>query len=97
MKALVLALLLPAFSASAQSHVSWVLVLTAHNSNGALVAVDTEGPFKTEAECKAVGAAVTKRVYEVIGSFQPDTHSALDWDKLTTSCEEAVSPVPEGL
>jgi hypothetical protein len=67
---------------------NWILVLTAHNADGALVAVDTEGPFVKEAECKDVGAAVTKRVHEIIGSFQPNTHSAMAWDKLTTSCEE---------
>lgn len=67
-------------------------VLTAHNADGAIVAVDTEGPFDSEKECKAVGAAVTKRVYEVISSFQPETHSAMEWDRLTTSCEAATSP-----
>lgn len=70
------------------SDANWVLVLTAHNADGAIVAVDTEGPFASEAECKAVGDVVTKRVYEVIGTFQPDTYSAMEWDKLTTSCEE---------
>lgn len=74
------------------SNANWILVLTAHNADGAIVAVDTEGPFDSEKECKAVGAAVTKRVYEVISSFQPETHSAMEWDRLTTSCEAATSP-----
>lgn len=73
------------------SEVSWVLVLTAHNADGAIVAVNTEGPFINETECKAIGAAVTKSVYGAIGSMQPDKLSALEWDKLTTSCEKIIS------
>jgi hypothetical protein len=99
MKGLVLTLIFLTTAVAADpnesSETNWVFVLTAHNADGALVAVDTEGPFVQEAECKAVGAAVTKRIYEVIGSFQPDTHSALEWDKLTTSCEEVSRPYAE--
>ncbi|WP_024462045.1 hypothetical protein [Marinimicrobium sp. LS-A18] len=93
MKGLFLTLIFLATAAAAdpngRSDASWIFVLTAHNADGAIVAVDTEGPFASEEECKAVGAVVTKRVYEVIGSFQPETHSAMEWDKLTTSCEDA--------
>jgi hypothetical protein len=95
MKGLVLTLILMSTVVVADpdggSDASWIFVFTAHNADGAIIAVDTEGPFISEEECRAVGAVVTKRVYEIIGSFQPRTHSALEWDKLTTSCEDATS------
>jgi hypothetical protein len=92
---LTLALLtLPSFSHSESETktAEWVFILTGHNATGELVAVDTEGPFTTRAECEAVGIVVTRTVYEKIGVFQPKEKSGLEWDRLTTSCKEIKRP-----
>ncbi len=92
MKALFIVLVLAAFPAMAGSDSECVFVLTAHNVSGALVAVDTEGPFSTKDECEGVGLVITRRIMEVIGKFQPEDTSASEWDKLTSSCEEVKQP-----
>lgn len=84
----------PAFAVTDEDS-TWVFILTGHSGTGALIAVDTEGPFTTKDECEAVGIIVTKRVYEVVGDFQPDDKSGLEWDKLSTSCEEIKKPYSE--
>lgn len=90
-----LALVVSPALANSEKDSTWIFVLTGHSGTGALITVDTEGPFTTEEECEAVGIVITRRVYETIGKFQPKGKSGLEWDKLTTSCEEIKKPYSE--